>query len=51
MADTEKKAPAPKTAPAAKKAPAKKPAAKVETPAVEALVQAKGHESAASRRA
>lgn len=48
MADTEKKAPAPKAAPAAKKAPAKKPAAKVETPVVEAPVQAKGHESAAS---
>ncbi|SBS73439.1 30S ribosomal protein S17 [uncultured Microbacterium sp.] len=48
MADTEKKAPAPKAAPAVKKAPAKKPAAKVETPVVEAPVQAKGHESAAS---
>jgi small subunit ribosomal protein S17 len=49
MADTEKKAPAPKAAPAAaKKAPAKKAAAKVETPVVEAPVQAKGHESAAS---
>ncbi|GEP47071.1 hypothetical protein MSA03_05790 [Microbacterium saccharophilum] len=48
MADTEKKAPAPKAAPAAKKAPAKKAAAKVEAPVAEAPVQAKGHESASS---
>ncbi len=46
MAETEKKAAAPK-APAAKKAPAKKPAAKVEAPVAEAPVQAAGHESAA----